>query len=402
MWHEVQHTSVCSRLTKMIHHLSFSRYTQKYCLKQHKLTHSAAVKPIAKMTEAKQHKNKQSEPSTTDAVPKIVKIIGGIDFDSGDIVSIPSSTIKELTLSENERQETVDNEINEFEAKFVPTSQMHQSDDNDEFQMSFMQNIQVKVEAQTAVQSFDCDEVGIRLDEKEQVNSNSRTTIEQTFVWDQSEGSFASKSNRQVSNYQCFLIDENVIPKDEIEEKFCDTDSDEKPFSCDSSERKFDISLKKQQRKYFCDACGKFFDRHQHFRAHLLTHREKRFVCDICGWKFTLKSHVKTHMLTHTGEKPFSCEACGKKFTTKNSLKYHKVIHSGVKREKPFPCEICSTKFATKRQVKQHVKSTHRCEKRFSCDECEEKFAIPYYLKVHKRIHTGTKITFVITACCRL
>ena len=77
----------------------------------------------------------------------------------------------------------------------------------------------------------------------------------------------------------------------------------------------------------------------------------KSFVCDECGKVFTKKQHHKTHIFNHTGLRPFQCCQCQKSFRSKHEVKIHNRIHTGYK---PFSCKVCDQSFSQSGNLKKH------------------------------------------------
>ena len=85
----------------------------------------------------------------------------------------------------------------------------------------------------------------------------------------------------------------------------------EKPFQCNSGEKKFVTSWR--------------------LKKHMDLHSgEKPNPCRMCEKAFNRVDHLKNHMMIHTQEKPYVCKSCGKCFTQKVNLKCHERIHGKV------------------------------------------------------------------------
>ena len=106
----------------------------------------------------------------------------------------------------------------------------------------------------------------------------------------------------------------------------------------------------------------------------------KRFYCQQCGKSFDRKDYYERHLRTHNNERPFQCTQCGKGFRQPAHLKGHLLVHS---RYKAFQCTICNKNFNTLTRTKQHIE-THKHKK-------VQKYKVSTDMDVCKPKHTNKK-----------
>ncbi|XP_064623423.1 zinc finger protein 665-like [Lineus longissimus] len=140
-----------------------------------------------------------------------------------------------------------------------------------------------------------------------------------------------------------------------------------------------------------CQVCEKEFLSDGDVRTHMRVHtpnvkkREKRFMCEHCGKAFEFRSILTAHERLHTGEKPFSCDMCTKAYTAKAHLDTHRRLHTG---ERPFTCELCTKAFISRSALKDHISVHHTGQRPYECLHCGQAFARNYHLTRHcLRIH---------------
>ncbi|KAI8128859.1 Transcription factor grauzone [Lucilia cuprina] len=116
---------------------------------------------------------------------------------------------------------------------------------------------------------------------------------------------------------------------------------------------------------YFkCPQCGKVLSDRKNFKSHLLrVHRPKDVVlkhsCEICGKSFTQGYVLRTHKLTHLPkeEKKFPCTECGKFFRRPETLKEHIASqHTGATL---YTCPWCPKTFNSNGNMHAHRKNVH-------------------------------------------
>ena len=146
-----------------------------------------------------------------------------------------------------------------------------------------------------------------------------------------------------------------------------------------------------------------------------------RWICQTCGKQLSCRTSFKLHLKIHNGDRPHQCHLCPSKFITANSLRYHLMTHS---RDNVFPCPGCDKLFKSEARMQHHVDASTKMPK-YSCSDCDRKFrykcarkchADVYHkarlkcetcgkslknkntLKVHARVHEGSK-PFKCTVC---
>ncbi|XP_026284873.1 zinc finger protein 236 [Frankliniella occidentalis] len=106
-----------------------------------------------------------------------------------------------------------------------------------------------------------------------------------------------------------------------------------------------------------CKFCPKSFRKPSDLVRHVRIHTgERPFRCDHCYRSFTVKSTLNSHRKTHMSDLPkmFACHVCNLRFSTKGSLKVHMRLHTG---SKPFKCPLCPLRFRTSGHRKAHLQS---------------------------------------------
>ncbi|KAH8333197.1 hypothetical protein KR074_011565, partial [Drosophila pseudoananassae] len=79
------------------------------------------------------------------------------------------------------------------------------------------------------------------------------------------------------------------------------------------------------------------------------------------------------------------CSICPRTFTAKSALKVHNRVHNG---SRVFKCIFCSHAFGSDQVLQTHVR-THTGEKPYQCTHCSKSFAQHATLTSHIRTHTG-------------
>ncbi|XP_035829287.1 zinc finger protein 184 [Aplysia californica] len=126
-------------------------------------------------------------------------------------------------------------------------------------------------------------------------------------------------------------------------------------------------------------------------------------LCAACKKTFSRSRDLVVHWReTHEEEeedkektpKAFLCKECGKSFRGFYKLRLHYRIHTG---SRPHSCEVCGKKFRLIKGLEVHRRS-HSKEKPFKCDLCPASFSDNKGLNCHKRWHKGEK-THVCEIC---
>lgn len=174
--------------------------------------------------------------------------------------------------------------------------------------------------------------------------------------------------------------------------------TDEKPFNCDSCERKFRTAallsrhvdaVHKKIKNCVCELCGRGFNEKRVLENHRRIHTgERPFVCETCGKSFSDPSSLYTHKKIHNKNYTLSCNICNKFFPCKPHLERHLRYHKG---EKPFPCDVCHKKFRDKQDVRRH-RIIHYDMTVYTCQLCNSQYKALRSLKKHeKRFHSSGK-----------
>lgn len=141
-----------------------------------------------------------------------------------------------------------------------------------------------------------------------------------------------------------------------------------------------------------CEYCGKQFNRHQHWSAHIRSKHtfEKPYKCQLCDASFATSHSLLVHRRNHNNEKPYICSTCGKRFVCSGDLFHHNKIHLN---KKEYECGICQKRFNTTSILRTHkiVKHTQPEDWKYVCALCERRFPINSSLTLHMKRHTGVK-----------
>lgn len=231
-------------------------------------------------------------------------------------------------------------------------------------------------------------------------------------------------------------VDECPISIDSSAPKIEETDNDpiENPVKIEADNKIETPSQKttstnkteKTDKKYTCSICDRSFQRSNHLKRHILSHKdEKPFDCKLCDKTFKRSDHLKSHIsIKHDNTKSFKCDICSWTFKSTSMVKYHKekkhnidfnnlsdeakselyceickksfcsnaylLKHMEKHTNKSWKCKQCELSFGAKDALKKHNKS-HNKEKPHLCSECGLRFVRNDYLMVHMRRHTGEK-----------
>lgn len=114
--------------------------------------------------------------------------------------------------------------------------------------------------------------------------------------------------------------------------------------------------------------------------------------CKYCPKSFKKPSDLVRHVRIHTGERPFRCEHCYRSFTVKSTLNSHRKTHLSDAPKK-FVCHVCNIRFSTKGSLKVHMR-LHTGSKPFKCPMCALRFRTSGHRKAHLQSHAhGTSST---------
>ncbi|CAL8112062.1 unnamed protein product [Orchesella dallaii] len=102
----------------------------------------------------------------------------------------------------------------------------------------------------------------------------------------------------------------------------------------------------------------------------------------------SLKSHMRVHeenrderIKLRRSEKNYVCDECGKAFKNKHVLAVHKLAHSGPSSWQ-YSCLVCEKKCVSEDKLYDHLR-THTNEKPYICQFCEEEYAHGHNLRNH-------------------
>jgi hypothetical protein len=147
-----------------------------------------------------------------------------------------------------------------------------------------------------------------------------------------------------------------------------------------------------------CQHCKKGFINVFSLTRHMTIHNEeKKRSCADCEETFDKWSQLVDHRRkTHKNDLRFSCDICGKFFFRKINIKQHMRVHLlPSDSDDVFLChyENCPNFYSQKRNLLSHIRSKHEC-KRWSCDLCQRELATKQKLEQHIKAHlspTGRK-----------
>ncbi|KAL1498057.1 hypothetical protein ABEB36_008917 [Hypothenemus hampei] len=147
------------------------------------------------------------------------------------------------------------------------------------------------------------------------------------------------------------------------------------------------------EKTFKCEHCFKTFRFKQNMEAHVLTHSsEKNLTCDSCGFHTKFLSHMVAHKRIHSDEM-FRCSYPHCKYTTskKNQLAIHAKTHnsgSNAGGARPHACSVCGRGFMEKSHLVRHER-IHLDEKPFKCSSCDYASSRRDKLKEHFSRHHG-------------
>ena len=127
--------------------------------------------------------------------------------------------------------------------------------------------------------------------------------------------------------------------------------------------------LIKQQKKFQCLKCPKYFDKKMSLDEH--TKVAHTFKCTKCRQKFDTQEALSNHMRTHF----VKCDKCSFKAETKLKVLEHK------KEAHNFRCSKCRQAFDQKDKLEAHIKANHF----FRCGKCNVTFDAKTLIEEHNK-----------------
>uniref|UniRef100_A0A3B4G659 Zinc finger protein 236 n=1 Tax=Pundamilia nyererei TaxID=303518 RepID=A0A3B4G659_9CICH len=185
------------------------------------------------------------------------------------------------------------------------------------------------------------------------------------------------------------------------------------------------------EKPFGCNLCGRAFVSAGVLKSHLNTHTVKPFKCNVCDASFTTNGSLNRHMIIHI--KSFKCSMCDESFRTSLLCKRHMKKEHAMDDQITFTEEqaaelakdpgeeasvserILSQSAAERDRIseikdkaveletepkfanccnycpKSFKKPSDLVQKLFSCHMCNTSFSTKGSLKVHMRLHTGSK-----------
>lgn len=149
----------------------------------------------------------------------------------------------------------------------------------------------------------------------------------------------------------------------------------------------------------YCVECDLTLPNIELYKRHLrssVKHRPKKkqsFPCPECGKVYARRCSMNYHYTyVHKQETKFKCEQCDRFFLNGFRLRTHKkATHDKIPPEKTKMCTICGRSFSTNRILENHIR-THTGERPHSCPHCPAAFAQRTAMRVHIRnIHLRTQ-----------
>ncbi|KAJ8960775.1 hypothetical protein NQ318_020069 [Aromia moschata] len=144
-----------------------------------------------------------------------------------------------------------------------------------------------------------------------------------------------------------------------------------------------------------CHVCGASFGRLNRLVKHMTSHSSLLVhQCDKCEKAFAAEEYLKKHVKEEHVKKPYVCTVCNKSFTRSAYLISHVKVHqTGAEEGASLRCSMCDATFTSSEHLARHIKIHLMEDKRHVCVDCGKAFNRLENLKIHQRIHTGTKHT---------
>lgn len=173
--------------------------------------------------------------------------------------------------------------------------------------------------------------------------------------------------------------------------------------------------------RYICDICDKMFYEEALFIRHSKKQKKK---CQTCRKEFCKEEAYKKHTedgncQCHNGLAKtddcgmFKCNFCDATFKSSCRKKYHENRHKGLR---PYRCDVCNARFYSPGARHEHRYNVHglkgivedpscspaeyvrfiigkksKVDGRCECETCGKQFHSAGALRVHERLHTGSK-----------
>ena len=173
--------------------------------------------------------------------------------------------------------------------------------------------------------------------------------------------------------------------------------------------------LKKKERRYPCNKCGKLFAQFATSKKHCLVSKptDLGVMCTICGKILKRKRNLKRHIAKvhdenrivkpsiNTKSPPIICTDCGKEYSARNKLTEHMQNKHGLSRNSGqlFKCTECEFTHYSKSRVKAHFTVNHKATESNSlnCSVCKISYQSASGLQKHNRaVHS--KVTSTVSA----
>lgn len=95
----------------------------------------------------------------------------------------------------------------------------------------------------------------------------------------------------------------------------------------------------------------------------------------------------KSNNVSDSSQRRFACAICHKRFTRSTHLRVHERVHNG---SRPYACKLCDKTFAQSSNLRTHER-IHAGYRPFACKLCDKRFIHSSHLRAHERCHTGER-----------